>query len=75
MIAQIFIVIFGVSAVHLAASKTPLGRFWAGVCGLCAQPFWLWTTIENGQYLISGLCLLYGWGWIRTVRNNRKTSQ
>lgn len=74
MIPQLFIVVFGVSAVHLAASKTTRGRLWAGVLGVCAQPFWLWTTIANEQYLISCLCLLYGWGWIRTIRNNARAS-
>ena len=71
LIPQMFIVLLGVSAVHLAASKAKRGRMWAGVLGVCAQPFWLWTTMQNGQWLIVPLCALYGWGWIRTIRNNR----
>ncbi len=74
-IAQSMIVALGVSAVHLAASKTTRGRFWAGVCGLCAQPAWLYTTISHEQYAISALCLLYGWGWLRTIRNNRSGTE
>jgi hypothetical protein len=70
-IAQCMIVVLGVAAVNLAASKTPRGRFWAGVCGLCAQPAWLYTTVSHGQYAISALCLLYGLGWVRTILNNR----
>jgi len=69
--AQIPIVLFGVTAVQLAASKDRRGRFWAGVLGLCAQPFWLWTTLAHEQYAIAGLCALYAVGWVRTIRNNR----
>lgn len=71
-IAQCMIVVLGVSAVNLAASKTTRGRFWAGVCGICAQPAWLYTTVSHGQYAISALCLLYGLGWVRTILNNRR---
>ncbi len=69
--AQIPILVLGISAMQLVASKASRWRFWAGVLGLCAQPFWLWTTIAHEQYAISGLCGLYALGWIRTIRNNR----
>jgi hypothetical protein len=68
---QIAIVVFGLTAMHLVASGSRRLRFWGGVVGLCGQPFWVWTTIAHEQYLITGLCVLYAWGWIRTIRNNR----
>lgn len=71
LIPQVFIVALGVSAVHLAASKDRAGRRRAGILGLCAQPFWVWTMIASGQWIMLPLCALYGWGWIRTIRNNR----
>lgn len=69
MIAQIAIAVLGVSAIWLVARTDHLRR-WGYVCGLFAQPFWLWTTLDHGQYLIAGLCLLYGAGWFRGWRNH-----
>lgn len=70
-VAQIMIVVCGVTAVHLVASKSPRKRFWGGVSGLLGQPAWFYTTLLHEQYAITGLCALYVWGWIRTVTNNR----
>lgn len=72
LIPQVAIFVLGLTAMHLAASGTRRIRFRAGVVGLCSQPFWLWTTLENGQYLIAVLCLAYAWAWIRMIRNNRR---
>jgi len=71
LLAQIAIVLLGVTAMQLVASKERRWRFWAGVLGLAAQPFWLWTTIAHEQYGISCLCGVYALAWVRTIRNNR----
>lgn len=62
---QIGITICGVSAVWLAMDERPKVKRWAPVLGLLAQPFWALETISKGQYFITGLCLLYGAGWLR----------
>lgn len=70
MIPQLFIMLFGVSAIWLVGRKEPRVRRWGFVCGLCAQPFWLWTTLSHEQYGIAALCLLYGYSWASGLRNN-----
>jgi hypothetical protein len=67
---QVAIFVLGLTAMHLAASGTRRVRFVAGIVGLCSQPFWLWTTLANEQYLIAVLCIAYSWAWIRMIRNN-----
>ena len=60
-IPQVFIMIFGVSAVWLVGRRTPKVRRWGYVCGLCAQPFWLWTTVAHEQWGIAAMCAFYAW--------------
>lgn len=71
MTPQILIVVLGVTAAWLVASKERRWRFVAGILGLCAQPVWAWTFVANEQYLMLILCVLYGAGWARCVKNNR----
>jgi hypothetical protein len=65
---QIGIGLFGVLAIWLSQDKRPRVSRWACWSGLAAQPFWVWTTIKNGQWVILGLTLLYAWSWFKGVR-------
>lgn len=70
MIPQIFIMIFGVTAIWLVGSKQSKWKRWGFVCGICAQPFWMWTSISHEQWGIAAMSLLYGASWIRGLKNN-----
>ena len=67
---QILIVVLGVSAAWLVGSTDRRWRRLAGLLGLLAQPVWAWTFVEHEQYLMLSLCVLYGAGWARCVKNN-----
>jgi hypothetical protein len=67
---QLFIALFGVTAVWLSQDARPKWRRWACVFGLCAQPFWFAATYRAEQWGIFGLCFLYTWSWLRGFRNN-----
>lgn len=68
MTAQIFIAIFGVSAVWLSQSANETQRKWSPVLGLLGQPFWFWTTYTHGQYGMFALCFLYAACYLRGYR-------
>lgn len=70
LVPQVAVLVLGLTAMHLAASGTRRMRFRAGCVGLASQPFWMWTTVANGQYLIAALCVAYAWAWVRMIRNN-----
>lgn len=69
IICQIGIMIFGATAVFLVGTKGKWRR-WGYVCGMCAQPFWYWTTWENQQWGIFFLCFFYSFSWINGFRNH-----
>lgn len=69
LIAQLGILACGVSAVWLVGCKGP-SRRWGYVCGICAQPFWLYTSLAHDQYGIAAMCLFYGYSWARGLRNH-----
>lgn len=69
LIPQAFILLLGVSAVFLVGSKGPSRRY-GYLCGILAQPFWLWTTIAHEQWGIAAMCLFYGFSWARGLRNH-----
>ena len=70
MTEQIAIALLGVTAVWLSQDGRLNWRRWACVFGLCAQPFWFYTTAKAGQWGIFGLCFLYTWSWLRGVRTH-----
>lgn len=63
MIAQLFIALFGVTAVLLSQAKTEAYRKYASVFGLVGQPFWFWAAYESNQWGIFVLCILYSLSW------------
>lgn len=70
LVPQLGIGLFGVLAIFLVGRRAPEVRRWGYVCGLCAQPFWLWTTIAHEQWGIVLLCVLYTFSWASGLRNH-----
>jgi hypothetical protein len=68
-LAQIGILLCGVSAVWLVGCKGRVRRY-GYLCGLCAQPFWLYTTLMHEQYGIAAMCAFYGFSWGRGLWNH-----
>lgn len=64
-IDQIVIAIFGVSAVWLSQDSRDRFRRFAPICGLIAQPAWLWTTYQHQQWAIFALSFVYALSWAR----------
>ena len=57
IVSNIFIVIFGVSAIWLSQSTTLTARKYASLCGLMSQPFWFYVTIQSEQWGIVFVCM------------------
>ncbi|MEK7061854.1 MAG: nicotinamide mononucleotide transporter [Patescibacteria group bacterium] len=59
LIAQIGVIIFGVSAIILVARKNR----WGFVLGLISQPFWIITSLVNKQWGVLLLSIVYVGSW------------
>ena len=68
MISQIAIMIFGASAIWFVSRKEDWKR-WGYILGMCGQPFWIWTTIENAQWGIMIMTLFYTFSWGKGIWN------
>ena len=67
MIAQIALVVFGVSAVALSQSTKPERRKWAPIVGLIGQPFWFYAAYPQPGMLI--VVSLYTYCWCQGIYN------
>lgn len=65
---QVGIGLFGVTAIRLSQDHRERVKRWACVLGLCAQPFWFWTTYAHGQWVIFGLSCFYTWAWFKGLQ-------
>lgn len=65
---QIGIAVFGVAAIRLSQDARENVRRWGCIAGLCAQPFWFYTTAINEQWGIFALSFFYTWAWFKGVR-------
>lgn len=63
VLSQIFIAVFGISAVFLSQMNDLKYRRWSSVCGLISQPFWFYTAWMTGSWGIFILCFFYTWAW------------
>jgi len=70
-ISQIAILILGVGSVLLVGLKNPKIARWGYLAGLCSQPFWFYTTINNHQWGIVIAAIFYTISWGNGVRNHR----
>lgn len=66
MIVQIAIFILGAPALWLIGRPEKWSR-WGFVLGLCAQPFWYISIIQNHQYGILALNILYTYSWCQGI--------
>ena len=69
VISQIGIGVFGCSAVWLVGRREKWRR-WGYVMGLVGQPFWIYTTIQHGQWGILVLSAWYTYSWAAGLRNH-----
>lgn len=67
MMAQLAIGALGMTAIWLTQSRSSARRRYACLFGLCAQPFWFYTTYQAQQWGIFILCGLYTVSWGRGV--------
>jgi hypothetical protein len=67
-VEQIGIAVFGVAAIRLSQDHRVTVQRWACIAGLCAQPFWFWTTYVNQQWGIFALSFFYSWAWLKGLR-------
>lgn len=70
LISQVCVFLFGVSAIFVVGMKNERTRRWGYILGLAAQPFWYYTFITNGQYILVGVNIAYTFSWINGVRNH-----
>lgn len=70
MTAQVFIALFGVTAVALSQSELPSRRRWASIFGLAGQPFWFYAAWQSEQWGIFALCFLYTASWAKGFYTN-----
>lgn len=68
IILQSFIFLLGASSIWFIAQKKPWSR-WGYIFGLASQPFWLISSLENKQYGIAILSLVYGYSWSIGIYN------
>jgi hypothetical protein len=67
-ICQIWIVLFGCSAIWFVGRKEEWKRL-GYIFGLLSQPAWLYTAIEHKQWGIALLSLWYTYAWSQGVYN------
>lgn len=70
MIAQIFIALFGVTAIFLSQSPNEWAKKHACLFGLAGQPFWFWSAISAEQWGVFVLCLFYSVAWARGFKTH-----
>lgn len=69
MVAQVAVLVFGVTAVVVVGLKGPL-RKWGYVIGLFSQPFWFYTFWHNEQYVMLAVAAFYTAAWLNGIWNN-----
>ena len=64
LIAQIWIVVFGIPSIWLI-SRIESWKRWGYIIGLCSQPAWWYTAIKNEQHGVLILCIWFTYSWIQ----------
>ena len=68
---QYIIFFLGLSSIYGVNAKDAQLAKWGPICGLIAQPFWIYTTYLNQQYGILLLSILYLHAWYTGVLRYR----
>jgi hypothetical protein len=66
--AQLGILVFGCSAIWFVSRKEKWKRI-GYILGLLSQPFWMYTSLKNGQIGIFFLSLFYTYSWSQGIWN------
>ena len=66
---QIFIALFGVTAIFLSQHKSIQYQKFACIAGILAQPFWFYTTYQAEQWGLFGMSFLYAGSWLIGLKN------
>lgn len=70
MIGQLWIALFGVSAIWLSMSPEPKTARWGCVCGMASQPAWFYETWIAEQWGIFALSFLYLLSRMRGIKTH-----
>jgi hypothetical protein len=65
--SQVMIAVCGICSIWLSNAPDADQRRWAPILGIIAQPFWMWTTWQAGQWGIFALSFVYAAGWARGI--------
>ena len=68
MITQIFIMIFGASAIWFVSRKEDWKR-WGYILGMLGQPFLIYESYTNEQWGILLMTLVYAYSWMQGIWN------
>lgn len=66
---QLFIALFGVTAIWLSQDKRESYRKYACILGLLGQPFWFYATYQAEQWGIFALCFIYALSWAKGLNH------
>lgn len=64
MTAQIFIALFGLTAVYLTQQSNERIKQYASIFGLLGQPFWVYATYTTSQWGMFFLTICYTYAWL-----------
>lgn len=64
---QLFMALFGLSAMYMSLGNDPVLRQWAPVVGLMAQPFWAWFSWEKRAWGVGVQVLAYTAVYMRGI--------
>lgn len=67
--SQLFIGIFGLTAIILVNARSAEFQKWGPIFGLLSQPFWFYSTFQAEQWGIFGLSFIYTFLWMRGFYN------
>lgn len=67
---QVFIGLFGVTAIFLSQQKNTKYKKYACIAGLLSQPFWFYAAYQAEQWGIFALSFLYTYAWLVGLKNN-----
>lgn len=66
---QILLVVFGLLSIFFLSSKDINKLKYGFIFGLCAEPFWLYSSLITGQWSITILVCIYTFCHIRGFIN------